>query len=121
MNWATYGVIIIFAAFIILMIINPKLSCFGRKITSPLYPVLRHKKKSQKRIKTQDYGFNLSNDGEKPSARARKSEKRKSCFWNSLRIKNTKRKTTDSSFPMQPTRRNRIPKTVTERALCDRD
>jgi hypothetical protein len=65
MDWATYGVIIIFGAFVILMILNPNLSCFGRKITSPLYPVLRHKKKSQKRIKTQDYGFKLSEDGEK--------------------------------------------------------
>lgn len=65
MNWATYGIIIIFGAFIVLLILNPNLSCFGRKITSPLYPVLRHKKKSQKQVKTQDYGFNLSGDGKK--------------------------------------------------------
>ncbi len=65
MNWATYGVIIIFGAFVILMILNPNLSCFGRKITSPLYPILRHKKKSRKRIKTHDYGFHLSSEGEK--------------------------------------------------------
>ncbi len=65
MNWATYGVIIIFGAFVILIILNPNLSCFGRKITAPLYPILRHKRKSQKRIKTQDYGFHLSNEGEK--------------------------------------------------------
>ena len=66
MNWATYGVIIIFGAFVILMILNPNLSCFGRKITSPLYPILRHKKMSQKRIKTQDYGFRLSENGKSP-------------------------------------------------------
>jgi hypothetical protein len=65
MNWATYGVIIIFGVFVILMILSPNLSCFGRKITSPLYPVLRHKRRSHKRIKTQDYGFKLSDDGEK--------------------------------------------------------
>lgn len=65
MNWMTYGVIIIFGAFIVLMILNPNLSCFGRKITSPLYPILRHKKTSQKSVKTQDYGFKLSEKGEK--------------------------------------------------------
>ena len=58
MNWGTYGVVVlvVFALFIILMLINPKLSCFGRRIKSPLYPLLR-KKKLQK--KTEDYGFNL--------------------------------------------------------------
>jgi hypothetical protein len=60
MNWMTYGVIIIFGGFVILMILNPNLSCFGRKITSPLYPLLRHNKKQQKRLKTEDYGFRLS-------------------------------------------------------------
>lgn len=40
------------------MIINPRLSCFGRWIKSPLYPLLR--KRKQKQIKTEDYGFKLT-------------------------------------------------------------
>ena len=56
MSWGTYGVLIVLALFIILMITNPKLSCFGRRIKSPLYPLLRKKKK---KLKTHDYGFKL--------------------------------------------------------------
>ncbi len=65
MSWMTYGVIIIFGAFVILMILNPNLSCFGRKITSPFYPLLRHNKKQQRNLETEDYGFQLSEEGGK--------------------------------------------------------
>jgi len=58
MSFRIYAIIIIFALFIIIMIINPRLSCFGRWIKSPLYPLLR--KRKQKQIKTTDYGFKLS-------------------------------------------------------------
>jgi hypothetical protein len=100
MNWATYG-IIIFAAFIILMVVNPKLSCFGRKITSPLYPVLRHKRKSQKRIKTQDYGFKLSDEGEKSLRQSQQSGEEEELFLE--QFKNKKYKTRDYGFKLSDT------------------
>ena len=61
MNFRIYGIIIIFALFLIIIIINPKLSCFGRRIRSPFYPLLRKKNKPGKKdIKTHDYGFHLA-------------------------------------------------------------
>lgn len=44
MNIGFYGILVIFVAFIILLIINPKLSCFGKRVTSPLYPLMRRRK-----------------------------------------------------------------------------
>ncbi|MFC2163675.1 hypothetical protein ACFLT2_01610 [Acidobacteriota bacterium] len=73
MNWMTYGIIIIFAAFIVLMIINPNLSCFGKKIASPLYPLTRQKKQRHRRIKTESYGFNLNDADEKGPSIKRKT------------------------------------------------
>ena len=83
MSWGAYGVLIIFGVFIVLMIINPNLSCFGKRIKSPFYPLIR-KKQMKKRSadphlrratgngrneterdqkesskKTEDYGFRL--------------------------------------------------------------
>jgi hypothetical protein len=57
MNWGIYGILVIFGAFILLLIFNPNLSCFGRKVRSPFYPLLRKRKK--KKIRTEDYGFHL--------------------------------------------------------------
>jgi hypothetical protein len=57
MSLGMYGILFIFGAFVVLMIINPNLSCFGKKIRSPLYPLLRRKK--QKALKAEDYGFDL--------------------------------------------------------------
>lgn len=48
MSWGVYGILIVFAAFILLMILNPNLSCFGRRIKSPFYPLFR-KRKAQKK------------------------------------------------------------------------
>jgi hypothetical protein len=58
MNWGLYGILIIFALFILLLVFNPNLSCFGRRIRSPLYPLFRKKKR---KVKTEDYGFRLVN------------------------------------------------------------
>jgi len=58
MNFAIYGILVVFALFIILLVFNPNLSCFGRKVKSPFYPLLRKKKK--KKFKTEDYGFDLA-------------------------------------------------------------
>jgi hypothetical protein len=44
MNIGLYGLAIVFGAFIILLIINPNLSCFGKRLKSPFYPLLRKKK-----------------------------------------------------------------------------
>ena len=60
MPWTVYAILIVFGVFVILMIIDPRLSCFGKKISSPLYPILR--KKKQKRIQTEDYGFHLGGE-----------------------------------------------------------
>jgi len=57
MPWTVYAIMIVFGFFVILMIIDPRLSCFSRKISSPLYPIMR--KKKQKRIQAEDYGFSL--------------------------------------------------------------
>ena len=65
MKLALYGILAILALFIVLMVFNPRLSCFGRKLRSPLYPVLRKRKQQKRKIKTVDYGFNLDNPGKK--------------------------------------------------------
>jgi hypothetical protein len=64
MSWGTTAIIVIFAAFVLLLILNPNMSCFGRRIKSPFYPLLRKKRlKSgagegdKKPPKTEDYGF----------------------------------------------------------------
>jgi len=59
MNWGMYGILIIFGIFVLLLIFNPNLSCFGKRVRSPLYPLFRKKKK---KIKTDDYGFKLVDD-----------------------------------------------------------
>jgi hypothetical protein len=56
MRWQIYGIIIIFALFVLALIFNPTLSCFGKKLKSPFYPLLRKKKR---KLKTDDYGFSL--------------------------------------------------------------
>jgi len=65
LSFSIYGILIIFGIFILLLIINPNLSCFGRKLKSPLYPILRKRKLKKKKIETQDYGFELGSDRKK--------------------------------------------------------
>jgi hypothetical protein len=60
MSWQIYGIIIIFALFVLALIFNPTLSCFGKKLKSPLYPLLRKRKR---KLKTDDYGFSLGEKG----------------------------------------------------------
>ncbi|MFC2158877.1 hypothetical protein ACFLT9_13675 [Acidobacteriota bacterium] len=64
MNLGTYGILIVFGAFILLLIFSPNLSCFGKKVRSPLNPILRRKKPLQKKIVTEDYGFELVDEEE---------------------------------------------------------
>jgi hypothetical protein len=67
MNFGMYGILIVFGAFVLLLILNPNLSCFGKRIKSPLYPLLRKRaQRAPKRIQTESYGFDLG--GETPGA-----------------------------------------------------
>jgi hypothetical protein len=65
MTWSTTAILVVFAAFILLLILSPNLSCFGRRIKSPFYPLFRKKKQGEEAggkakkapPKTEDYGF----------------------------------------------------------------
>jgi len=60
MKWSTTGILIIFAAFILLLILNPNMSCFGRRIKSPFYPLFRKRLRDEAKKKpprTEDYDF----------------------------------------------------------------
>mgnify|MGYP001090016080 CR=1 FL=1 len=82
MNIGVIGILVVFAAFIVLIATNPRLSCFGKKIASPFYPLLRRKrmeranaalrKERLKQMKTEDYGFKL--DAESGAAQPEISE-----------------------------------------------
>jgi hypothetical protein len=66
MKWGVTGFLVVFAAFILLLIFNPNLSCFGKKVRSPFYPLVRRRRMKDaeraKTLKTTDYGFHLSDD-----------------------------------------------------------
>ena len=63
MNFGMYGILIIFGAFTLLLILNPNLSCFGKRLKSPLYPLLRKRTPTKRRpVVTEDYGFDLGGD-----------------------------------------------------------
>ena len=75
MSLGYYGILIIFAAFFLLLIFSPSLTCFGRKVKSPFYPLFR-RRKLKKKLKTQDYGFSLLDERDRQKAeeiRQRKS------------------------------------------------
>ena len=78
MSWGTYGILIVLGLFVVLMIFNPKLSCFGKRIRSPFYPLLRKNTKGTKKAqpKVQDYGFHLV-EGEAKGAEKEVPEKKK--------------------------------------------
>jgi Na+-transporting methylmalonyl-CoA/oxaloacetate decarboxylase gamma subunit len=62
MNIGVYGILFVFAAFILLLIINPNMSCFGRRVRSPLYPLFRKKKETENKTVIEDYGFSLEEE-----------------------------------------------------------
>lgn len=76
MSWTIYAILVVFGLFIILMIVNPNLSCFGRRIKSPFYPLTRKKKM---RTVSRNYKFELGTPGEKtgPPGQAGNSSKPK--------------------------------------------
>ena len=63
MTWSMTAILIIFAAFVLLLILNPNMSCFGRRLKSPFYPLVRKRRmkaaEGAKKAppKTEDYGF----------------------------------------------------------------
>ncbi len=89
MNIGVIGILVVFAVFIVLIAANPRLSCFGRKIASPFYPLFRRKRMADEKrrqyqdhlrnIKTEDYGFKLDDSagtsGPAVSEEARKKAK----------------------------------------------
>ncbi|MEW5902225.1 MAG: hypothetical protein AB1715_12245 [Acidobacteriota bacterium] len=76
MSWGTYGILIAFGLFVLLLILNPRISCFGKRIRSPFYPLLRKKRQKKIAPQAQDYGFNLTG-GEANRAAPAGSEKKK--------------------------------------------
>lgn len=68
MTIGAYVILILFAVFLVLLVTSPKLSCFGRKLRSPFYPLTRKRRAPSKPVKTTDFGFHLSPDG-KPAPR----------------------------------------------------
>jgi hypothetical protein len=68
MNWGTYGILIAFGAFVLLMIFNPRISCFGKRIRSPFYPLLRKKGRKRTVPPAQDYGFKLTEGEDKKAS-----------------------------------------------------
>lgn len=65
MNWGLYGILIIFGAFILLLVFNPNLSCFGKQLRSPLYPFFRKRKGQKKKVEIATYGFSLRDEASK--------------------------------------------------------
>jgi hypothetical protein len=62
MKWSTTAILVVFAAFVLLLILNPNMSCFGRRLKSPFYPLFRKRKLKEEEAKknppkTEDYGF----------------------------------------------------------------
>ena len=72
MGWTPYLILVIFGLFVLLSILHPNFSCFGRRLRSPFYPLYRHKKKKQ--VKTHDYGFYLVDDQASSDKKDRPSE-----------------------------------------------
>lgn len=64
MSWGTYAILVVFGLFVLLLILNPNMSCFGKRVRSPFYPLFRKKRLKEKAAKkaaqkTEDYGFRL--------------------------------------------------------------
>jgi hypothetical protein len=76
MNVGTYGILIAFGLFVLLVIFNPRISCFGKRIRSPFYPLLRKKSRKKAPPPAEDYGFHLAEGEAKDAARAAEDKKR---------------------------------------------
>ena len=74
MNWGTTGILIAFGLFVLLIIFNPRMSCFGKRLRSPFYPFLRKKKRPKTPPPAEDYGFHLAEGEAKDAAKASAGE-----------------------------------------------
>jgi len=74
MNIGLYGILILLGLFIILLVFNPNISCFGKKVRSPFYPLFRKKKRRE--IKTEDYGFKLGGAKDRTPGTEKKPERK---------------------------------------------
>lgn len=77
MNIGLVILIVVFIAFILVLVFNPNLSCFGKRLRSPFYPLWRRRllaDREKKEIKTTDYGFRLV-EGEENKGETRGTEK----------------------------------------------
>ena len=105
MSWQIYGITIILCLFVIVLILNPNLSCFGKRMKSPLYPLFRKKKQ---RLKTEDYGFSLVDKRDKERAKEKKKKLRMQDYGFSRvddaqqkpKVKKRKVKTEDYGFSL---------------------
>ena len=64
MSWGATAILIIFGAFVLLLIISPNLSCFGKRLRSPFYPLRRKRALKAGAVddikrKMTDYKFDL--------------------------------------------------------------
>jgi hypothetical protein len=48
MSFGIYGILILFGAFVLLLVLNPNITCFGRRLKSPFYPLFRKREMSRK-------------------------------------------------------------------------
>lgn len=108
MKLGYYGILIIFVAFFLLLILSPNLSCFGKRLKSPFYPLFRRKKKVKK-VKTEDYGFSLvdekerrkvKGEGQKMDSQSRDSSPEKAEEGKASKKKKRKLKTHDYGFSL---------------------
>ena len=76
MNWGAYGILIVFGLFVLLLIFNPRMSCFGKRIRSPFYPLLRKKSRKKAPPRAEDYGFRLKEGEAKAAAKASEEGKK---------------------------------------------
>jgi len=80
MNFGLIVLIALFVAFILLLLFNPNLTCFGRRLRSPFYPLRRRRllaAKGKSQLKPEDYGFRLSEDETKASPRGTEAQETK--------------------------------------------
>ncbi len=74
MSFGIYGILILFAAFVLLLILNPNISCFGRRLKSPFYPLLRKREMSRK---AKGRGVGLDLEKKKPELQKKKQTSQK--------------------------------------------
>ncbi len=86
MNIGLIILIVLFIAFILILVFNPNLSCFGKRLRSPFYPLRRRRllaDREKKEMKATDYGFHLV-EGEESKGETTRAEKSDSSSINEI-------------------------------------